>query len=198
MADNIQITEGSGTILRTTDNGGVHTPHHIVASSALPAGAATSANQDTTNTRIGNTTDAEATGNGSVIAILKRIRTILAGTLTFALPTGASTTAKQDEIISTLDAIGEALDDVLAAINQQKSFVLTVAVTPDDDTDLPNGTCQGVIVTADGNLQYRAAAATTGSTTIPVVAGMVLPISVSRILEGTTATVLAGYTVNPT
>lgn len=29
MADNISVTQGAGTILRTTDNGGVHTPHHL-------------------------------------------------------------------------------------------------------------------------------------------------------------------------
>jgi hypothetical protein len=42
---------------------------------------ATSANQDTTNTRLGNTTDAEASGDGSLIAIAKRLRTLLGGLL---------------------------------------------------------------------------------------------------------------------
>lgn len=30
MASNISITAGSGTVLKTTDNGGVHTPHHNI------------------------------------------------------------------------------------------------------------------------------------------------------------------------
>mgnify|MGYP007073184694 CR=1 FL=1 len=41
MADNLGVTTGSDATVRTTDNAGVHTPHHIVASSALPTGAAT-------------------------------------------------------------------------------------------------------------------------------------------------------------
>lgn len=48
MANNIEVTEGTGTTIKTTDNAGVHTPHHNVDSSALPSGAATSAKQDDT------------------------------------------------------------------------------------------------------------------------------------------------------
>lgn len=43
MADNIDVKDGNlaSKTMRTTDNAGVHTPHHIVESSALPNGAAT-------------------------------------------------------------------------------------------------------------------------------------------------------------
>ena len=62
-----------------------------VAGTAVPvsvSGGATATKQDTGNTSLasldtnqGETTDAEAAGNGSVIAILKRLRTLLAGVL---------------------------------------------------------------------------------------------------------------------
>lgn len=52
------------------------------ASQPLPAGAATSAKQDSEIAALGAPTDAEATGNGSIIAVLKRIRTLLSGALT--------------------------------------------------------------------------------------------------------------------
>lgn len=49
MADNLTIKDGAGAsqVLATTEAAGVHTPKHIVTSSALPTGAATSAKQDT-------------------------------------------------------------------------------------------------------------------------------------------------------
>lgn len=48
MADNLTIKDGNGAaaVLATTDTAGVHTPKHIVSSSALPTGAATEAKQD--------------------------------------------------------------------------------------------------------------------------------------------------------
>lgn len=43
MSDNLRFTDADSVIktVRTTDNAGVHTPHHIVETSALPTGAAT-------------------------------------------------------------------------------------------------------------------------------------------------------------
>ena len=43
MADNISVKDADGTArtVRTTESGDVHTPQHIVQSSALPDGAAT-------------------------------------------------------------------------------------------------------------------------------------------------------------
>lgn len=49
MANNLDVLDAAAATqtLKTTDTAGVHTPHHNVDSSALPAGAATSAKQDT-------------------------------------------------------------------------------------------------------------------------------------------------------
>lgn len=52
--------------------------------SSIDGKVATAAKQDTAQTSFGATTDAEATGDGSIIAILKRLRTLLSGTLTVA------------------------------------------------------------------------------------------------------------------
>ena len=50
MPDNFVAKEAiTGTTFRSTDTAGVHTPHHIVDSSALPAGASTAANQASLN-----------------------------------------------------------------------------------------------------------------------------------------------------
>lgn len=46
-----------------------------------PASPATAGNQTTANTALGAPADAEATGDGSIIALLKRIRTILTETI---------------------------------------------------------------------------------------------------------------------
>jgi hypothetical protein len=59
-----------------------------VVTSALPSGAATAALQTTGNTALGTTADAEASGNGSIIAVLKRLRTLLNGGLPAALGSG--------------------------------------------------------------------------------------------------------------
>jgi hypothetical protein len=62
-------------------------------------GVATAANQTTGNSALGAAADAEATGDGSIIAVLKRLRTLLgtiasalAGTLSVAPPTRTLTT----------------------------------------------------------------------------------------------------------
>ena len=75
MANNITVTQGSGTTLKTTDNAGVHTPHHNV--DALAAGASAD---------IGATGDAAwgGSGAGSLIAIAKAIWSKLNGALTVA------------------------------------------------------------------------------------------------------------------
>lgn len=83
----------SGTV---TANAGTGTLAVSAASLPLPAGAATSAAQTTAATSLGNIdtnqgalADAEtSSGNGSVIAILKRVRTLLAGGLPAALAAG--------------------------------------------------------------------------------------------------------------
>lgn len=71
----------SGTV---TVNGSGVTQPISAAALPLPSGAATAANQSTGNSSLaaiasaaGATTDAEATGDGTVIAILKRLRTLI-------------------------------------------------------------------------------------------------------------------------
>lgn len=95
MADNVTANPGSGgASFRSTDIAGVHSPHskmewggtgvaNQIADSAgnrlptkigeIPAGAAADGHSAT----LGATTDAEAAGNGSVVALLKRLRTLL-------------------------------------------------------------------------------------------------------------------------
>lgn len=69
----------------------------------------------------------------------------------------------------------------------------TAAVTPDDDVDLPDGACRALLVTAAGDVEFRAAGNTSGSVTVALEAGDILPIRVRRVLEDTTATVVAIY-----
>jgi hypothetical protein len=66
------------------------------------------------------------------------------------------------------------------------------AVTPDDDADLPDGVCKSVYVLTDGNLEVQAEN-DSAAVTIPVTAGMHIPVMAKRILEDTTATVVAFY-----
>lgn len=60
MANNIAVLDGAGAsqTVKTTDNAGVHTPHHNVDSSALPTGASTLAEQQTQTTALGAHTTA--------------------------------------------------------------------------------------------------------------------------------------------
>ena len=75
-------TSGSAAIvLRTTPRDPVQ---RVTASEPLSARNAAGTQVDGHSATLGSTTDAEATGNGSVVAILKRIRTLLGGTLTVA------------------------------------------------------------------------------------------------------------------
>lgn len=72
------------------------------------------------------------------------------------------------------------------SITPSRSFYV---VTPDDDTDLPMQP-KGLWIAEDGNLTVKNAA---GQTVGPyaVVAGQIVPISPARVLETTTATVVA-------
>src|ERR1043165_7298071 len=71
----------SGTV--TVDGSGVTQPISA-ASLHLPSGAATATKQDSQISALGATTDAEASGDGSIIALLKRLRALLASPLTIA------------------------------------------------------------------------------------------------------------------
>lgn len=62
------------------------------------------------------------------------------------------------------------------------------AVTADDSNDLPNGPCKAIYVTGAGNVAVNLVGGGTATLT-SMVAGQILPISVSRIKStSTTAT----------
>lgn len=65
------------------------------ASLPLPTGAATETTVAAVNAGVGATTDAEAAGNGSLIALLKRLRTLLNGGLPAALSANAALKVEQ-------------------------------------------------------------------------------------------------------
>lgn len=115
MANNVEVTQGSGTVFKTTDNAGVHTGHVNVDSSALPTGAATAAAQATSNTALGAPDDASATGDGSIIGILKRLRALLGGTLTVSGTVTANTGLTQP---LTDDELRAAAVDVDTGLSQ--------------------------------------------------------------------------------
>lgn len=112
----------SGTV--TVDGSGVTQPISATAL-PLPSGAATAANQSTGNSLLagianaaGATTDTEATGDGSIIAILKRLRTlagsvvtsltgILAGFVTEDAAAGASPTGAMAMAVRADDRYGD-------------------------------------------------------------------------------------------
>jgi hypothetical protein len=74
-------------MLASSDDGGIHTPIVELKSGTVDVGDVEVGDVDIASVAagaspdIGATTDAEATGNGSIIGILKRLRTLLAGTL---------------------------------------------------------------------------------------------------------------------
>ncbi len=68
------------------------------------------------------------------------------------------------------------------------------SVTPADTSDLPDGVCKGLFILSDGNLKIVAMRdADNEHVTIAVTAGMIVPVMVRRVMEGTTATVVALY-----
>jgi hypothetical protein len=88
MANNVTVKDAAGTnvVQKTTDNAGVHTPHHNVDSSALPTGAATETTLAAGNTLTGAVTetapasDTASSGlNGRLQRIAQRLTTIIAG-----------------------------------------------------------------------------------------------------------------------
>lgn len=110
MADHIiaKVYDQTTNALRTTGGGG--------------GGGATAANQTTTNTALGAPADAEATGNGSIIAILKRVRTLLGGGLPAALgasgglkvESGGYTTLTAVDFVRPADVVAYGVNDAIA------------------------------------------------------------------------------------
>ncbi len=67
----------------------------------------------------------------------------------------------------------------------------TVAVTPNDSTDLAQGACRGIYVGGDGNISVDTPGGSTAVIITAAKAGTILPIRATRIrLTGTTATAL--------
>ena len=62
-----------------------------VSGTVSVSGGATAANQATANAALGAPADAEASADGSIVALLKRLRTLLGGTLAVALPASQQT-----------------------------------------------------------------------------------------------------------
>lgn len=105
-----------------TDPTGSTTQPVSAAALPLPSGAATAAHQVTQNSALGAPADAEASGDGTLIALLKRLRTLLGGTLTvngsgvtqpvsaaaLPLPSGASTESTLSTLSSTAGGTADA------------------------------------------------------------------------------------------
>lgn len=65
-------------------------------------------------------------------------------------------------------------------------------VTPDDDQDLPDGVCKSIMVFESGDFSAIGENDDVAET-VPVLAGMVIPVRFRRVMEATTATVMAFY-----
>ena len=106
-------------------------------------------------------------------------------------PGRAAAAASRPVVLSEEDK--SALDALVTLLEEQRPGGAFADVTPSDSSDLPGGPCRAIMVVADGDLEFRGAEEESGSHTIPVVAGQMWPIRVRRVLDGTTATVLAVY-----
>jgi len=102
MANNIDVKDAAGVTktMKTTDNVGVHTAHHIVDSSALPTGAATETTLASIDTKVATQTTLAAietllsgtiTVSGTVAATQSGTWNITNISGTVSLPTGAAT-----------------------------------------------------------------------------------------------------------
>ncbi|WP_075216070.1 hypothetical protein [Mongoliimonas terrestris] len=88
MADNLQVRTASGatTSVRTTETGGVHTPVHKAELRVVGEDVSPDNPVPMTSAALGAAADPEATGDGSVIGLLKRLRTLFSGVLATARP----------------------------------------------------------------------------------------------------------------
>lgn len=118
------------------------------ASLPLPTGAASETTLAAVNTATGAQADVEATGNGSVIAILKRIRTLLGGTIAVS---GTFWQATQPVSAASLPLpTGAATETTLATLNTTANFdskvgaLAEVAPTTDTASSGLNGRLQRI------------------------------------------------------
>jgi hypothetical protein len=97
------------------------------ASLPLPSGASTLAEQQTQTTALGAQSDAEASGNGSIIAILKRIRTLLGSALTVIMSkAGTSSVTSVSDTASSTTLLASNANRLGATIQNTSSAVLYV------------------------------------------------------------------------
>lgn len=125
MANNIDVKDAASATqtVKTTDNAGVHTPHHNVDSSALPSGASTSANQSTIITALAAIQTAVETLDNIVSGSEAQVDIISS-----ALPSGASTATNQSTIITALASIQTALVSLATAANQSTANTALAAI----------------------------------------------------------------------
>ena len=114
MADNIVVSDANDVdrTLRTTDSADIHTPHHIVASSALPTLASTSTLQDTINTSIAAGNTSLATLAGAVSGTEFRVDIIDEGSVA-----NATNQATANGHLSTIAGDTTSLDSKVTACN---------------------------------------------------------------------------------
>jgi hypothetical protein len=130
MANNVEVTQGTGTTFKTTDNAGVHTGHINVDASALPTGAATSAKQDT------------------IIGHVDGIEALLT---TIDADTGAIATdaAAIEALLTAMDADTSTLAAAVAGSEMQ---VDVVAALPAGDNNIGNVDIASAIPAGDNNI----------------------------------------------
>lgn len=107
MANNIEVTQGSGTTFKTTDTAGVHTGHVNVDSSALPTGAATAAKQPALGTAGSASTDVitvQGIASGTTIPVTASAGTNL-NTSALALEAGGNLALALAELVDINTAV---------------------------------------------------------------------------------------------
>lgn len=148
--------------MATTESGGVHTPHSIVSSSALPTGAATAANQSTGNTSLSSIDtklssqataakqDIAQTALDAIKAAIELLDNTVSGSelqvdiVSSALPSGAATSANQataNAALAAIQAAVEILDNAISGSEMQVD-VVTSALPSGASTSAKQDTAQ--------------------------------------------------------
>ncbi len=164
----------------------------------LPADAATDSKLELIRLLLANTLGVSVEAlplpaGAATDAALEAIHALLAGTIAISaaalpLPTGAATDATLDAVRVLLAGAATAAkqDSVKAALDAQAPADDIFAIVPNDTTNLTT-IPRVLFVLTDGNLAVRGASGTT--VTIPVKAGMMIPLKARRIMTASTATV---------
>lgn len=145
---------------------------------AMAPGAPTSAKQDTANAALGAPADPEASGDGSLIGLLKRLRTLLSGVLQVTIRPGTIT----DTITKTQIVAGAAAVQVAAANPNRKTLLLLNDGTGDayyGFSSSLNASDGGMPAKADGGYEWTLGSAPTGAVFVFSTAGTII-----RVKEG--------------